>query len=814
MSLWRKLVGFRRGTGQLHTPGALLDWSVANVERTQGKDHLETIGARNDLAAAYLGSGRVEDAVLWFERALTDAQRILGSDHPDTLVTEGNLAAGYLAAGRVDEAVALFEKTVTDRARVLGELHESTLAARNGLARAYHAVGDVTRSVALFEQIAADQELSFGEDHPRTRAARRDLARASASGELPARAVGPAERSGRRHKVRPLVFVVALVVLAVLGFGWAARSWWTGSGSDGGGSFSVAGEPFPADSLPAVPGSQPCTTVRVLASYENRPMLDALATAYQGAKRNAAGHCVTLEVSVQRSGIAAQDAANGFPQQAVGDRPSVWAPDSSSWLAIARQAADQASQRVIVPAQAPQATRTPIVLAMAKPQAEASGWLQRPPTWQDYLAAASDAGFWANHGHPEWGAFRVGRTSPVVASSGLYGLALEYGTVLGHPGTLDTAQVADPRTRSMVSQAERAVVHYMASEEHFFWHIRQAEDDHDIHGYVSSVTSDEKAIWDYDRGIISKDGITRQQVAPPATPLVPVYPRDGTYYVDNPMAVLDGSWVDANERAAAADFIQFAQTQQGQAVVRANGYRDLHGQADPQVAATGNYGNIATLAAFPQPTADVLAAVRNSFLDVRKRARVLFLIDVSGSMVDRIADGETKIQAAESAIVASLGYFAPDDQVGLAAFSNTASSTAVTPGLLDPVSALGTKQSGLVAKIRNLRVVDQTPLYRAVIDYSAMMGGPDYDPNKINAVVLLTDGQNNSNDPTTEAQMDAALTGLENQDRDVMVFTLAYGQDASKPLLEHISELTHAHFYDASDPTQVSAVLGDLVTSF
>ena len=60
------------------------------------------------------------------------------------------------------------------------------------------------------------------------------------------------------------------------------------------------------------------------------------------------------------------------------------------------------------------------------------------------------------------------------------------------------------------------------------------------------------------------------------------------------------------------------------------------------------------------------------------------------------------------------------------------------------------------------------------------------------------------------------LAGLEHlhHSTPVLVFTLAYGADADVATLQSISSATGAHYYDATDPTKVKAVLGDLVTSF
>jgi len=570
---------------------------------------------------------------------------------------------------------------------------------------------------------------------------------------------------------------------------------------------------FAQDALPSAPGAGPCTPVRVLASFENRPVLDALAAAYQGDKRSAGGHCVKMEVSVAQSGLAQADVVAGFPKVAADARPAVWAPDSSVWLSLAAANAGAQGRQSVIPAVAKGIAATPIVLAVPAPQAEAAGWREAPPTWADYIRAAGDAGFWAGRGQPDWGAFQIGRTSPLTATSGLIGLLAEYGVLDGHLDDLPSDAVADAGLRDKVRTAELAIVHYMASQEHFFWHVRQAGDAGDAHAFVSAVTSDEKAVWDYNRGIVSRDGVTRDQQPPPKVAMVPIYPRDGTFFVDSPLAVLDAGWVDATTRAAAEDFVRFAGTVQGQAVVRASGYRDLAGQADRDVAAVGKYGDTGAVRALRVPDAHVLAAVQDSFSDVRKRARVLFAIDLSGSMRQPIADGRTRLAAAQAAMLAALDHFTGDDEVGLAGFSNTSQDTAVAPGVIVPVGPLSGQHDALVDAVNHLEPAAQTPLYAAVSTFAETMAGAGYDPNKINAVVLLSDGQNDTDDPTSDVQMSDRLTALGHH-QQVLIFTLAFGEDADKTTLQLISKLSHAHFYDATDPLKVTKVLGDLVTSF
>ena len=62
---------------------------------------------------------------------------------------------------------------------------------------------------------------------------------------------------------------------------------------------------------------------------------------------------------------------------------------------------------------------TPLVIAMPKPMAEALGWPDTPIGFADILALANDPQGWAKFGHPEWGPFKLGKTSPNFSTSGL-----------------------------------------------------------------------------------------------------------------------------------------------------------------------------------------------------------------------------------------------------------------------------------------------------------------------------------------------------------------------------------------------------------
>jgi tetratricopeptide (TPR) repeat protein len=167
---------------------------TADLERTLGPDHPDTMNARNSLAAAYQAAGRPSEAVPLFERTLVGRERLLGPEHPDTLTTQNNLAAAYQDAGRAGEARLLFELTLAARERLLGPEHPSTLNSRGNLAAAYREEGRTTEAIRLLGQTLAGRERVLGADHPDTLNARHNLAAAYREAGRVAEAIPLAEQ--------------------------------------------------------------------------------------------------------------------------------------------------------------------------------------------------------------------------------------------------------------------------------------------------------------------------------------------------------------------------------------------------------------------------------------------------------------------------------------------------------------------------------------------------------------------------------------------------------------------------------------------
>jgi tetratricopeptide (TPR) repeat protein len=162
---------------------------AADLERVMGPDHLDTLNARNSLAAAYCDAGLAAEAIPLFERTMDSRERLLGPEHPDTLVSQNNLAAAYQDAGRAAEAVLLFERTLAVRERVLGRNHPVTLNSVGNLAGAYRDAGRTAEAIVLFERTLTGRARQLGAEHPDTLRSRNNLAAAYRDAGRPADAI-------------------------------------------------------------------------------------------------------------------------------------------------------------------------------------------------------------------------------------------------------------------------------------------------------------------------------------------------------------------------------------------------------------------------------------------------------------------------------------------------------------------------------------------------------------------------------------------------------------------------------------------------
>ena len=553
-----------------------------------------------------------------------------------------------------------------------------------------------------------------------------------------------------------------------------------------------------------------CTVVQVAASSEKAALLRDLAAEWsQGAEVD--GRCAAVEVTSKASGGAMDALARGWDDAVDGPRPDVWSPASSSWTALLRQRTTAQDRPDLVgDAELPSIAQTPLVIAMPQPMAEALGWPQEQLGWGDVVGLARDPQGWGSLGRP-WGQFKLGKTHPGFSTSGLHATVGAYFAATGLSSDLSDADLAEPEVQDYVRGVEQSVVHYGDTTLTFLSNLQKADAAGQGLSYVSAVTVEEKSVWDYNQGNPTGDPRTLGQAPPPRTPLVAIYPEEGTLVSDNPWVVLQADWVDDGKRAVAQAFLEHVQGDRAQERFAAAGFRGFDGATGPLI--TQDNGLLADQPAvvLRPPAPPVLAAVQASWESLRKRARVLVVLDVSGSMGQLVTGGESRLDLAKRAAADAVERLAPDDEIALWVFSTDLDGQRPYRQLV-PFGPAGENLDDVQGQISQLIAQGGTGLY-ATTRAAQRALQESFDPSRINAVVVLTDGKNEY-PPDSDLESLVRQLSSEDADRQVRVFPIAYAPEADIGELRRIADASRAAVYDASDPASIDKVLTAVLSNF
>jgi len=534
-----------------------------------------------------------------------------------------------------------------------------------------------------------------------------------------------------------------------------------------------------------------CVAVDVAATSETAPLLIDTASSFNGssAARLRNGGCAFVRVQTVDAPVALSELVDGWPDSdTLGPQPVAWVPGSTMWgeLLNARLAARHR------PPMAPNGTpfaRTPLVVAMPAPMAHALDYPRRKVSWSDLEQLARSRRGWAAYGHPEWGPFRLGKGNPNWSTTGLDAtIALD----------------ASPSAAGAARALEQSVVYYGDSSEVYLdnWSRLAKRSSASALTYLSAAITDERSVVAFNEGDAQSDVSLGGHGSRPSLSLVAIYPSDAAIESDNPIIVLDAPGSSSAARAGARLFTRFALQPAAQAKVAAAGFRPAGGAGATRllVPANGVDPTARTNPVAPASPGEIDQALARWQTD-RRRARVLFLFDVSDSMGDPTRrDGPTKIALARAALAGALDQLAPDDDIGLRIFT-TKLANAVSPNWRDvvPSGPLADRRGALLKAIASLTPQQGSPLYAATRDaFDAVARHAD--PQRINTVVLLTDGYNEDEHDNNRAALIAHLA----KNPNIRVFTIAFSNDADIATLRMIAQATNAWTYDARDPSDLA----------
>ena len=562
-----------------------------------------------------------------------------------------------------------------------------------------------------------------------------------------------------------------------------------------------------------------CTVVDISTSPEKLDLLTALAESFNGSDRaEIDGKCAFVRVYRTSSGLAASLLVDGWPdEEENGARPTVWSPSASSWGAVVNQRLADGGDEAIVPSDATPFMLTPLVIAMPKPMADALGYPQNPVGWADLVALAREPAGWGSKGHPEWGPFKLGKTNPNFSTSGLSSTIAQYYAATAKTSGLTLEDVNRPDVDQFMRQVESSVVHYGDTTLTFLNNLYRADRAGVGLTYISAVAVEETSLVSYNKG--NPDGVLDPGEEPraPRVPLVAIYPKEGTLFSDNPFFVLDAPWVNAAQKKAARAFETFVQRPENQRKVLQFGFRPGNPQVDVTEPISARYGadpaQPSTTLGVPEPA--VLVRLIEKWGEQRKAARVLIVIDVSGSMGEQVLGDQRKMDLARQAAIEALDQFKPEDEVGLRIFTTNISPEPPNDYRdLLPIKPISEQREEMARRIATLEPLSGTPLYTVSKDSVEFMK-KGYVPDRINAVVLLSDGRNEDDYTDLNATLQALRGGAEGQsEKPVRLFTIAFGADADKPTLKRLAEATSATSYDASDVKAIDRVFTAVVSNF
>lgn len=548
---------------------------------------------------------------------------------------------------------------------------------------------------------------------------------------------------------------VVVVVALVLGLILAGGLYYLLRRSDGGAGSAI---PSPTDSTGADrPAGSTCAPT-------SEPVRVAVAPGMTSVVKSAADQvteqnpCLTFSVSEAASAAVASAFSSGSK-----DAPAGWVSDSSVFVDAVRAAKPDALQPDVEAVAA-----SPLVFAVPAPIAAKAGPALANPSWS--ALAAGD------------GSIPIRLPDPETTTSGRLVL-LSAPTALGD----------SPTTRIALGRTLLAWSHSpMPAESDLF----------------AAARTDKAAIFPTSEQAVAAD--LRQNPGAVSA----IVPKEGTGRYEYTL-VTAANAPEASIAALSALRSQLT-NDAGKAALTAAGFRL------PQPDASGpNVPGMPTGAVtyLPEPSTLQQAALTKTWRGVKTEARMLALVDTSGSMKEREGD-KTRMALAGEAAQTAVSIFPNTSQLGLWAFGLDRGGPGQDWREVLPIRPLdesvdGKPQRQLLGEALPALVSSAsggTGLYDSLLAaYEKMQSS--YAPDRVNSVILLTDGRNEDPTGITLEQLLAKINAIKDPNKPVVIVTVGMGQGVDTAALSAVSAVTGGKTYVASNPQDIKQVFIDALLS-
>jgi Ca-activated chloride channel homolog len=515
-------------------------------------------------------------------------------------------------------------------------------------------------------------------------------------------------------------------------------------------------------------------------------IMTKLASDWQQTNPNVNGVCGSVLISSKESPDMVSALANASWDPTGGPAPDVWVPESSAWV---RKASADADAERIMPDLPPSLARTPTVIAMPRPLAEAAKMLDAPLTWRQIVDKLSSSKGWQTYQHPEWGPFKVGLSDPQDSTPGLLAL-------MAISDANDDGEVT-PDEQGALLDLKKVIAVKATSTDDILTGLRAAMDKGTTNAltYVSAFPALEQDVLAYN-------------LSQPKMPLVAIYPQDGIAEADFPYLVLSASWSDPTRKDIATAFGRYVRGPAGKAAFQAAGFRDSNRLPGPAMTAAN--GVTEKITALPRAVLlpESVQHAAATWTAVTRPTNLLLVFDTSGSMGGEVqGTGKTRLDLTKAAALGALDLFDDSAQVGVWAFSTVTNGKDYRQLL--PLGPLAKSRTQVETAIDALQSGGNTGLYNttaAACQYVAT----NYVNGATNLVVLLTDGADDNNvvgGLSLDALLNALTTTCGNADKPVKVITVGLGTSTNSEILHSISAATKAPSFSSPNTFDVSQVV-------
>lgn len=441
----------------------------------------------------------------------------------------------------------------------------------------------------------------------------------------------------------------------------------------------------------------------------------------------------------------------GMLQGALNGEFEAMSPDSSIWL---RQLDQMYADQVVDPdaflvSQTRYYAISPVVIVMWKDIARELGWPDKAIGWNDLVnhAIANPDFAWS---HPS-----------TASASGLLATLAEFYAASGVTRGLTVEDLQKPETIRRLQEMEGTVSYYGEGE----WATAQQVNERGRDYLDAFVAQEQLVVW-----------LNRQ-----GHEMVAIYPVEGSLWEDHPLALLEVPGLTNEQRLVFESFAAYLESSEAQKLVLAEGYRpadlslDLKGSNSPLTLANGVDPDQPDTT-LQLPGAQVIDQVRNVWWLIKRKTNVYLVVDTSGSM-----DG-SKLRNVQEALVTFVNQIeGADERIGLIEFWGDVD-------ILVPLDRLGNNRRALLTAIEGLQAGGDTALLDGVALAHKQLRQLN-DEERINAIVVMTDGQENA----SQISMGDLQNRLERGNEvgaPVVIFAIAYGYDADFNTLEQMAEPT------------------------